>query len=84
MAQKKSFARLVGEYSSLAFILPASILVGYWVAGRNLQPLGAMVRDLEAITDGRSLHRRLAVERHSWREHTRKIVDTLRARVPSA
>lgn len=44
-------------------ILGASVLVGYWVAGRNLKPLGAMVRELEAITDGRSLHRRLAVER---------------------
>jgi ATP synthase protein I len=29
MAQKKSFARMVGEYSSLATILPASVLVGY-------------------------------------------------------
>lgn len=44
-------------------ILGASVLLGYWVAGRNLRPLGAMVRELEAITDGRSLHRRLAVER---------------------
>jgi two-component system OmpR family sensor kinase len=44
-------------------ILGASVLVGYWVAGRNLRPLGAMVRELEAITDGRSLHRRLVVER---------------------
>lgn len=44
-------------------ILIASILVGYWVAGRNLQPLRAMVSELEAITDSRSLHRRLAVER---------------------
>ncbi len=44
-------------------ILTASVLVGYWVAGRSLQPLGAMVRELEAITDGRSLHRRLVVER---------------------
>jgi len=53
--------------SSMLVIAPlivgASILVGYWVAGRSLQPLGAMVRELEAITDGRSLHRRLAVER---------------------
>jgi F0F1-type ATP synthase assembly protein I len=31
MAQKKSFARLVGEYSGLAFILPASVLVGYGI-----------------------------------------------------
>ena len=44
-------------------ILGTSLLLGYWMAGRSLQPLGAMVRELEAITDGRSLHRRLAVER---------------------
>ncbi len=43
-------------------ILAASILVGYWVAGRNLRPLGTMVRELEAITGGQGLHRRLAVE----------------------
>lgn len=29
--EKKSFARMVGEYSSLATILPASILVGYGI-----------------------------------------------------
>ncbi|MGQ0702153.1 MAG: ATP-binding protein [Gemmatimonadales bacterium] len=44
-------------------ILLASLLLGYWVAGRNLVPLGAMVRELEAITDGTSLHRRVPVER---------------------
>lgn len=53
--------------ASMVFIAPlifiASLLVGYWVAGRSLNPLGAMVRELEAITDSRSLHRRLAVER---------------------
>ncbi len=43
-------------------ILGASLLLGYWVAGSSLRPLGLMVRELEAITDGRSLHRRLAVE----------------------
>lgn len=43
-------------------ILVASVLVGYWVAGRNLRPLGEMVRELEAITDGQGLHRRVAVE----------------------
>lgn len=31
MAEKKSFARMVGEYSNLAFILPASIFVGYGI-----------------------------------------------------
>ena len=53
--------------SSMLFIAPiiagASLLVGYWVAGRNLEPLGTMVRELEAITDGRSLHRRVVVEK---------------------
>ena len=44
-------------------ILLASLLLGYWLAGRSLRPLGEMVRELEAITDGRSLHRRLAFER---------------------
>lgn len=29
MAPKKSFARMVAEYSNLAFIIPSSLLVGY-------------------------------------------------------
>jgi signal transduction histidine kinase len=53
--------------SSMLFIAPlillTSLLLGYWLAGRGLRPLGAMVREVEAITDGRSLHRRLAFER---------------------
>jgi glycosyltransferase involved in cell wall biosynthesis len=28
--------------------------------------------------------RRMAVERHSWREHTRKIIEALQDRVPAA
>ncbi|MBL8239442.1 MAG: AtpZ/AtpI family protein [Bryobacterales bacterium] len=31
MAQKKSFARMVGEYSNLALIIPSSLLVGYTI-----------------------------------------------------
>ncbi|HEX7023895.1 MAG TPA: HAMP domain-containing sensor histidine kinase [Gemmatimonadales bacterium] len=55
---------LLGSMLLIApLMLGASVLVGYWVAGRNLEPLGAMVQELEAITDGRSLHRRLVVER---------------------
>lgn len=42
-------------------ILLASLLLGYWIAGRSLAPLGEMVGELEAITDGRSLHRRVVV-----------------------
>jgi heavy metal sensor kinase len=43
-------------------ILLASLLLGYWIAGRSMAPLNKMVEELEAITDGRSLHRRLVVE----------------------
>jgi signal transduction histidine kinase len=42
-------------------ILLGSLALGYWQAGRGLRPLQQMTEELEAITDGRSLHRRLAV-----------------------
>ncbi len=44
-------------------ILLGSVGVGYWLAGRALQPIQDMMDELEAITDGRSLHRRLMVPR---------------------
>lgn len=43
------------------FILIASTLLGYWLAGRSFKPLEQMIGEVEAITDGRSLHRRVAV-----------------------
>lgn len=43
------------------FILVASAMLGYWLAGRALAPLDQIVAEVEAIQDGRSLHRRLAV-----------------------
>lgn len=46
---------------SLPIILIGSILVGYLLMGRVLRPLDAMVAELEAIADGRSLHRRVQV-----------------------
>ncbi len=42
-------------------ILLGSLALGYWQAGRGLRPLKQMTEELEAITDGRSLHRRLPV-----------------------
>ncbi len=42
-------------------VLLGSLALGYWQAGRGLRPLQQMTEELEAITDGRSLHRRLAV-----------------------
>ncbi len=43
------------------FILIASGLLGYWLAGKSLAPLEQLIQEVEAIQDGRSLHRRVAV-----------------------
>jgi signal transduction histidine kinase len=43
-------------------IIGVSIGVAYLIAGRAVEPVGHMINEVEAITDGRSLHRRLPVE----------------------
>ncbi len=51
---------------SMLFIAPVvlvvSVLIGSWLAGTSLRPLESTIDELTAITDGRSLHRRLPVE----------------------
>jgi signal transduction histidine kinase len=42
-------------------ILLGAGLVGYWLAGTSLRPVQGIMDEVEAISDGRSLHRRLAV-----------------------
>jgi signal transduction histidine kinase len=42
-------------------VLAASVFLGYWLASTSVQPLLGIIDELEAIRDGRSLHRRLAV-----------------------
>jgi heavy metal sensor kinase len=42
-------------------VLLCSAALGWWLAGTSLQPLLRITDELEAISDGRSLHRRLAV-----------------------
>lgn len=42
-------------------VLLCSAALGWWLAGTSVQPLLRIMDELEAITDGRSLHRRLAV-----------------------
>jgi len=44
-------------------ILVAAALVGYWLAGTSLRPVQGIMDEVEAISDGRSLNRRLAVPR---------------------
>ena len=43
-------------------IVIASVGGAYLIAGRAVEPVGRMINEVEAITDGRSLHRRLPVE----------------------
>jgi two-component system OmpR family sensor kinase len=42
-------------------VLIGAGIVGYWLAGTSLRPVQDIMDELEAISDGRSLHRRLAV-----------------------
>ena len=51
---------IVGTLIAIApFILLISVAVAYVIAGKALEPIERIIDDLEAITDGRSLHRRL-------------------------
>ena len=43
------------------FVIMASWFIGYFLVGRTLKPVDRIVDEVEAISDGRSLHRRLAV-----------------------
>ena len=43
-------------------VILVSILGGYLIAGRAFRPLDRIINEVEAITDGRSLHRRLVQE----------------------
>ncbi|HEY9015196.1 MAG TPA: ATP-binding protein [Gemmatimonadales bacterium] len=42
-------------------ILVGAVLVGYWLAGTSLRPVEGIMDEVDAISDGTSLHRRLAV-----------------------
>src|SRR2546428_54676 len=50
--------------STLILIVPiglvAAILVGSWIARSALEPVDRIISEVREITDGRSLHRRLA------------------------
>ena len=53
---------LFGTLLALApVILIVSLGVAYYVAGRAFRPVDELINEVEAITDGRSLHRRLPV-----------------------
>ncbi|MBX9928293.1 MAG: HAMP domain-containing histidine kinase [Gemmatimonadaceae bacterium] len=51
---------LIGTVVAIApVVLILFGLLAWWMAGQALRPIDRMVGDVEAITDGRSLHRRL-------------------------
>ena len=64
---------------SMLVIAPVVLLgaaaLGWWLAGTSVQPLLGIIDELEAITDGRSLHRRLAVPRSG--DEIQRLVVTL-------
>jgi two-component system, OmpR family, sensor kinase len=41
------------------FLIVASVMVAWAIAGRAFRPIDLIINDVQAITDGRSLHRRL-------------------------
>jgi signal transduction histidine kinase len=51
--------RAMGVVAPLVVLL--AVVLGYWLAGRALAPVQSITDEVDAITDGRSLHRRLAV-----------------------
>ena len=53
---------LVGTMLVIApFLLVLSMMFAYVIAGRAFRPIDRIIDQVEAITDGRSLHRRLAI-----------------------
>ena len=53
---------LVGTMLVIApFLLAMSMTLAYIIAGRAFRPIDRIIDQVEAITDGRSLHRRLAI-----------------------
>jgi signal transduction histidine kinase len=52
-----------------------SVLGAHMIAGRAFKPVDVIINEVEAITDGRSLHRRLAVE--GVGDELRRLSETL-------
>jgi signal transduction histidine kinase len=46
------------------FVIVASWILGFFLAGRTFAPVDDIVAEVKAISDGRSLHRRLATPYH--------------------
>ncbi|MCC6774055.1 MAG: HAMP domain-containing protein [Gemmatimonadaceae bacterium] len=61
------------------FVLVVAAGGGFLIAGRAVRPIDRITSEVEAITDGRSLHRRLAVE--STGDEMTRLTTTLNAMI---
>ena len=67
---------LVGSMFLFApLILILSLGVAYWLAGHTFKPIDHLINEVEAITDGRSLHRRVPTDEAD--EELLRLADTL-------
>jgi signal transduction histidine kinase len=70
--------RLLSVMTAVAtLVVAASTWIAYILAGRTLKPVDLIVDEVEAISDGRSLHRRLAIPR--TRDELSRLTTTLNA-----
>jgi signal transduction histidine kinase len=73
-----AFGRLA---TSMLVVLPVSAalaaIVGWLLANRALLPVGLMIDEVQAITDGRSLHRRLPVAREGEVDELGRLANAL-------
>jgi signal transduction histidine kinase len=67
---------LLGTMFLLApMIVIVSLGVAYWLAGHTFTPIDHLINEVEAITDGRSLHRRVPTDEAD--EELLRLADTL-------
>jgi two-component system OmpR family sensor kinase len=67
---------LLGTVFLLApLVLLVSLGVAYWLAGHTFKPVDQLINEVEAITDGRSLHRRVPTDEAD--EELSRLADTL-------
>jgi signal transduction histidine kinase len=67
---------LLGTMFLLApLIFLVSLGVAYWLAGHTFRPVDLLITEVEAITDGRSLHRRVPTDEAD--EELSRLSDTL-------
>ena len=61
------------------FVIVLSLTVAYVITGRALRPVDALIHDVSAITDGRSLHKRLPVAESD--DELARLASTLNAMI---